>query len=522
MNFMRFSRLAAQAIRLVAFLFAAALSLQAQDVNAAQTESVADPASKANKPEIVVPVESDIRFHPKRFEFSPAFKLPKNDFDWRAKKPFAAKDASEQRATPEETAPPSELFPPAPQTSPPSLPPLEKQFLKNILRDQKAIWTSPFRLRGEDAKWLAPLGAATTALIAADRRTSSWVSSGGSLPPASRIASFGGSTYTTGSIAAGFYFVGRATNNRKARETGLLAAEALINSQIVTQALKHITRRPRPNFDDGRGRFFTGGNSFPSGHAANAWSVATVIAYEYQDRPLVRYGAFAAATMVSLSRYSGRKHFLSDVLIGSAVGFGVGRFVYRARHADFSQSGATEPEDETKFPANQTSGGYIRPNAEARFKSYVSGVVGPYALLGTAALAGIYHYRDLPPEWENDSKGYARRFASGLGIQAVRATTVYALDEAFRLDSNFYKSTRKKYRERLIDAVVSTYTARTPSGKRVFGFPRIVGNYTAMTVAYKTWYPERFGFKQAARDTVFSLGFDVGINIFREFFPWSK
>ena len=174
------------------------------------------------------------------------------------------------------------------------------------------------------------------------------------------------------------------------------------------------------------------------------------------------------------------------------------------------------------FPPSQTATGYVRPTPKERFKGYVLGVVGPYALLGTAAIAGITHYRDLPREWENDSRGYARRFASGLGIQAVRATTVYALDEAFRLDSNFYKSKRKKIGERIADPLISTYTARTPSGKRVFGFPRVVGNYAAMNVAYKTWYPERFGFKQAARDTAFSLGFDFGINLFREFSPWSK
>jgi hypothetical protein len=259
---------------------------------------------------------------------------------------------------------------PAPQPSPPS-PPLEKQFLKNILRDQKAIWTSPLRLRGEDAKWLAPLGAATTALIAGDRRASSLVSRGGSLPSASRTVSLGGSTYTTGAVAAGFYLVGKATNNKRARETGLLAAEALINSEIVTQALKLTTQRPRPNFDAGRGRFFTGGNSFSSGHAANAWSVATVIAYEYQDRQLVRYGAFVAATMVSLSRFSGRNHFLSDVLIGSAVGFGIGRFVYRARHTDFSKTGGSNnsPTTDSKLrPA-------ITPVYNRRMRTYGANLV---------------------------------------------------------------------------------------------------------------------------------------------------
>lgn len=234
---------------------------------------------------------------------------------------------------------------PVPLASPTPQPSLEKQFLKNILRDQKAIWTSPFKLRGKDARWLAPLGTATTALIVTDRRTSAFVGRNGSLPGISRNVGLVGSTYAAGGVAAGFYFVGRLTNNRKARETGLLAAEALIDSVIVTHVLKFTTQRPRPNFDAGRGRFFKGGNSFPSGHATSAWSVATVIAYEYQDRPLVRYGAFAAATAVSLSRYSGRKHFLSDALIGGAIGFGIGRFVYRARRVR-----TAKPNEDDKLP----------------------------------------------------------------------------------------------------------------------------------------------------------------------------
>lgn len=238
---------------------------------------------------------------------------------------------------------------PAPQASPKPAPPsLENQFFKNILRDQKAIWTAPFRLRGEDAKWLVPLGAGVAGLIATDRHTSAFVSRNGSLPAASRDVSYGGTFYATEGVAAGFYFIGRATNNRKARETGLLATEALIDSGIAAQVLKFVTQRPRPN-DGGRGRFFTGGNSFPSGHATSAWSVATVIAYEYQDRPLVRYGAFAAATAISLSRYSGRKHFLSDALVGGAIGFGFGRFVYRNRHVETNDSNGNSPTTTSKL-----------------------------------------------------------------------------------------------------------------------------------------------------------------------------
>ncbi len=219
---------------------------------------------------------------------------------------------------------------PTPQTAP--TPSLEKQFFKNILRDQKAIWKSPFGLSGRDAKWLVPLGLSTAALIATDRRTAAFVGRGGGLPAVSRGFSSGGSVYATGGVAAGLYIIGRSTGNRRMRETGLLATEALIDSGIVTWAIKFTTQRQRPYKDNGRGRFFTTGNSFPSGHATTAWSVATVVAYEYKDKPLVRYGAFAAATAVSLSRYTGRSHFLSDALLGSAIGYVIGRFVYRRHH----------------------------------------------------------------------------------------------------------------------------------------------------------------------------------------------
>jgi membrane-associated phospholipid phosphatase len=109
--------------------------------------------------------------------------------------------------------------------------------------------------------------------------------------------------------------------------------EALIDSGLVTSALKAASQRPRPTVDDASGEFFDKGNSFPSGHAASAWSVATVIASEYgKHRPLIRFAAYGLAAAVSMSRFTGQNHFLSDVLVGSVLGYGIGRYVYRTRH----------------------------------------------------------------------------------------------------------------------------------------------------------------------------------------------
>jgi len=53
-----------------------------------------------------------------------------------------------------------------------SLKPLGKKFAKNLLLDQKDIWTSPFHMKRSDAKWWLLFGTATGALIATDHTTS--------------------------------------------------------------------------------------------------------------------------------------------------------------------------------------------------------------------------------------------------------------------------------------------------------------------------------------------------------------
>lgn len=215
----------------------------------------------------------------------------------------------------------------APEPSP--TPRRQGNFIKNALGDQKTILTSPLRIKRPELKWVVPFGAALAALMITDRKTSTWVSRGGSLSSLSHGASYAGGLYVTAGVATGLYLIGGATNNARLKTTGKLAFEALLGTGVVIGALKHTTSRMRPNAITGSGNFFDkGGRSFPSGHSSNAWAVATVVASEYKDRKLVRYGAIAAAIVISMSRYTGRAHFMSEVVVGSAIGIGIGRFVY--------------------------------------------------------------------------------------------------------------------------------------------------------------------------------------------------
>jgi len=233
---------------------------------------------------------------------------------------------------------------PTPVASP--TPTLEHEFFRSVLRDQKAIWSSPFHLHERDGRWLAPLGLGTAALMTTDRMTGDEMAEFDDQLNASRIVSYAGSTYGVGAVVGTFYLAGRVGRNDRAKETGLLSAEALVDSLIDVNVLKEISQRARPRAGRERSEFFEGGTSFPSGHAIQAWSVATVIAHEYRDRPAVQIAAYGIASAVSMARFTGRRHYLSDVLVGSALGYGIGKYVYRAHHRTSSASGDGNEEEE--------------------------------------------------------------------------------------------------------------------------------------------------------------------------------
>lgn len=223
---------------------------------------------------------------------------------------------------------------PAPSPTPTvsAKPSLEKDFFKNILRDQKAIWKAPLQLEGADTKWMIPSGIGAMALFTTDRITGDEIAEFDRGLKASRIVSYPGSIYGVGAVAGAFYLLGRKTNNVRARETGILSAEAAIDGLIVSSALKVATQRARPDALRERSEFFDGGSSFPSGHSVQAWAVAAVIASEYHDQRKVQLAAYGVASAVSVARFTGGRHYISDVLIGSLLGYGIGRYVYRTHH----------------------------------------------------------------------------------------------------------------------------------------------------------------------------------------------
>ena len=214
-----------------------------------------------------------------------------------------------------------------------SFKPLMYKLGGNILLDQKQIWTSPFHMHKADAPLWIGLGAATAALIVTDHRTSNALeNSQGQIAWGNHLSNIGAS-YTVLPVIFGFYGFGVFDNDPKARETGILGTEALLDSMIVVGVLKEVALRNRPDATSEAGHFFEGGTSFPSGHAIQVWSVASVISYEYGHTKLVPIIADALAATVSVARFTARRHYASDILAGGAMGWFIGRYVWKT-HQD--------------------------------------------------------------------------------------------------------------------------------------------------------------------------------------------
>jgi membrane-associated phospholipid phosphatase len=179
-------------------------------------------------------------------------------------------------------------------------------------------------------------GTATGTLIAVDKHIQKVAPDTPTLRTIGADTSNLGAAYTLIPIGAMFYFVGSARGSQHFRETGMLMFETLVNTTLVELVIKSVTNRERPLEGSGNGRFFHGNSvwnaSFPSGHAINTFGMASIFAHEYPHKLWVKVVAYGYAGAIVGARLAADKHFPSDVVVGGAMGWFIGDYVYAKRH----------------------------------------------------------------------------------------------------------------------------------------------------------------------------------------------
>lgn len=218
----------------------------------------------------------------------------------------------------------------------------ETNIFAGAIKNHATLWQNTISIKDYPLKTIIPLTMVTATSIIFDEPIHQHLHDfhqHHNLGQASQVITHFGDPYILGSATLLAYGSGWIFQDKKLRKTALMAAEAYIHNGIITYLGKLAFARQRPFVSQvDQWHFFpyslnnpnpssAAYQSFPSGHTSGIFTIATVFAQQYQDTKWVPLLAYTTASITGLSRITESKHWLSDVIIGAALGYGIGRFV---------------------------------------------------------------------------------------------------------------------------------------------------------------------------------------------------
>ncbi|MBT2144663.1 MULTISPECIES: phosphatase PAP2 family protein [unclassified Rhodanobacter] len=135
---------------------------------------------------------------------------------------------------------------------------------------------------------------------------------------------------TIGTVVGGALVFG---DNDQLGDTFWRSVDAMAVASVGAEAMKYTFQRERPSQTDNPDRFFSGSHaeSFPSGEVAAISAAVTPFIVTYgRDHPAV-YALALLPAYDAVARVKTHGHWQSDVLVGAALGTGVGLW---AAHRD--------------------------------------------------------------------------------------------------------------------------------------------------------------------------------------------
>lgn len=150
-----------------------------------------------------------------------------------------------------------------------------------------------------------------------------------------------------GAGTALLYLHGMVSGNDKNQSLGLRLGESVIYSTLITNILKMTAGRTRPlkTDDNGEFNFFETSwekTSFPSGHSNFIWAVAGILAGENSD-PYFQTLVYSVAVLGAFARVYNNAHWLSDTVMGSAIGFLTAQFINDRHKNKLKEKEASPP-----------------------------------------------------------------------------------------------------------------------------------------------------------------------------------
>lgn len=212
---------------------------------------------------------------------------------------------------------------------------LSKSYLKSYWHSGLTVLGQPLHYDWKDWTVFGGIATATTLAFVYDDEIFNYIDKTFTNSQSNTISQYsdiyGEELFIVPSIAL-TYGIGAIAKDTRLKNMSLATLQSFIFAEVASAGIKVLTCRERPdaNSQSWLGPFATfESTSFVSGHATRAFALATTVAGFYPEKKWIGIVSYSLATMTSLGRVISKEHWTSDVIVGAALGYFIGRGVVK-------------------------------------------------------------------------------------------------------------------------------------------------------------------------------------------------
>ncbi|MBQ2907888.1 MAG: phosphatase PAP2 family protein [Bacteroidales bacterium] len=219
---------------------------------------------------------------------------------------------------------------------------LGKSYLKSYWHSGLTVLGQPLHYDWKDWTVFGGIATATTLAFVYDDEIFNYIDKTFTNSQSNTISQYsdiyGEELFIVPSIAL-TYTIGAIAKDTRLKNMSLATLQSFIFAEVASAGIKVLTCRERPdansqqptsNSQSWLGPFATfESTSFVSGHSTRAFALATTVAGFYPEKKWVGIVSYSLATATSLGRVISKEHWTSDVIVGAALGYFIGRGVVK-------------------------------------------------------------------------------------------------------------------------------------------------------------------------------------------------
>lgn len=219
---------------------------------------------------------------------------------------------------------------------------LSKRYLKSYWHSGLTVLGQPLHYDWKDWSVFGGIATATTLAFVYDDEIFNYIDKTFTNSQSNTISQYsdiyGEELFIVPSIAL-TYGIGAIAKDTRLKNMSLATLQSFIFAEVASAGIKVLTCRERPdansqqptaNSQSWLGPFATfESTSFVSGHSTRAFALATTVAGFYPEKKWIGIVSYSLATMTSVGRVISKEHWTSDVIVGAALGYFIGRGVVK-------------------------------------------------------------------------------------------------------------------------------------------------------------------------------------------------